>query len=92
LFGEYVFASNFSNRAPGANDNPAAEQFFHIANRIAKAATMCEVDLLPKASWNDEVHSQVLNLALDGWRKEEGIWYMNVYVPSSVFSQSLNAN
>lgn len=83
-----VEESNFSDRAAGADNNTAAESFFRDATHIVKAAKLCVHHLLSEASWNDEVHSRVLNLALNGWREENGVWYMNVYVSSN----SLNAN
>jgi hypothetical protein len=87
LFTEHeVHNFNFSDSAPGSDDASGAEYVFRDAYHIYKAAAMCVEDGLPEAAWNAEVHSRILNLALRGWREDENVWYLDVYVLSSNFS------
>jgi len=55
---------------------------------ILGSAEACFEEKLPEASWNSEVHSRVLNLALVGPWKAKGIWYRDV-TPAKITDKSL---
>lgn len=55
---------------------------------ILGSAEACFEAKLPEASWNCEVHSRVLNLALVGPWKAKGIWYRDV-TPAKITDKSL---
>jgi hypothetical protein len=49
---------------------------------IQEAARECRGESLSEASWNAEVHSRVLRLALSGRTREMGVWYRDITTAS----------
>lgn len=75
-------------------DNLSDEQFWDRVLEIQSATLECRDEQVSEASWNDEVHSRLLNLALRGHWKSEGIWYRNVTsarIDDSLFLQSMES-
>ncbi|MCJ1278995.1 hypothetical protein MMC21_006816 [Puttea exsequens] len=56
------------------NDN----HFWARALEVLDKATACASERLSESSWNDDVHSTILDLALRGEWESKGIWYYNV--------------
>lgn len=47
-------------------------------HEILDAALECKNKELAEASWNSEVHSSILRLALRGWWQSKDIWYCDI--------------
>lgn len=52
--------------------------FRYNVGDIYQASYDCTKENDPEASWNSEVHSRVLNLALRGYQSTPGVWYRNI--------------
>ncbi|KAG8527284.1 uncharacterized protein KY384_008028 [Bacidia gigantensis] len=61
---------------PGGQE--AIDEFYKELRKILAAASECDEKDCSEPSWNDEVHSRILRLALQGQRKDTHIWYRNV--------------
>lgn len=48
------------------------------AKELHKAAPECRIKDLAEPSWNSEVHSRLLDLALQGERKRQRVWYRDI--------------
>lgn len=64
------------------------QDFWTQVLKVEGSATACFNAKLPEASWNSEVHSTVLNLALVGPWKAKGIWYRDV-TPAKITDKAL---
>jgi hypothetical protein len=58
--------------------NLSTDEVWNFVVEISEAAAECLDDSLPESSWNTEVHSRVLQLALRGYWRCRGIWYTDV--------------
>jgi hypothetical protein len=47
-------------------------------HEILDAAIECKDEGLPEPSWNSEVHSSLLRLALRGWWQSKDVWYRDI--------------
>jgi len=48
------------------------------AEEILEAGLDCKNKSMAEASWNSEVHSRLLHLALRGWWQSKSIWYRDI--------------
>jgi hypothetical protein len=92
---EETFPENFLSQAMQKEQgehtltgNLGYQAFWAQVLKVLGSARACFNAKLPEASWNSEVHSTVLNLALVGPWKAKGIWYRDV-TPAKITDKSL---
>ena len=54
------------------------EVFWYEVSKITRASNKCQVRAAPEPTWNSEVHSRVLQLALEGYWEGKEISYQDI--------------
>lgn len=68
-------ASRTTNEVTGGLGH---EIFWYEVSKINRASTKCQTRAAPESTWNSEVHSRVLWLALQGHWEGKEVWYQDI--------------
>ena len=65
-------------QATKPNKERSTKEIWRRIQLIQKAALECSDESLPECAWNEEVHSKILRLTLEGHWETQNIWYRNI--------------
>jgi len=72
------FADDGEDVVATGRDDLGHDAVLERAMEIFDAAKECSDGRYSESAWNSEVHSRLLRLALYGWWRSKGVWYLDI--------------